>query len=332
MVAAPIHPAVSWVLAAAAAAGPADREAPGVLAEAEPFGGSPAVRIGGDDEPLREDDFRMERSPQVEVVFGDGDDLRAHLARFETLATAMERTRTSFSAQVQLGLAAVTEAGRGCPTEALAPAYYEASERLREFRALGAELELHGEVLEGLVRAGDHGAATPDPRTRAEEAAAVRRALNRDHAEMRQSFESTLGAEAQRRGCDLARLEREGLASGEGRAAEGASAASRVPPRSRARQHRRGADEAETPPGSRPATFFVDNRACDRAIAVVVEGELLGEAAARAVAAFQTPSGRRSICLLPEGGDTTCGDAGTVRTAYIHDGWSTRLRCGDEDD
>jgi hypothetical protein len=36
--------------------------------------------------------------------------------------------------------------------------------------------------------------------------------------------------------------------------------------------------------------------------------------------------GERSLCLLPPG-SAQCGDRGTVRQVYLHDGWSVTMHC-----
>ena len=118
------------------------------------------------------------------------------------------------------------------------------------------------------------------------------------------------------------------------------------------------ADEGESAANTAPVTFFVDNQSCPVEFELVVSGETLGVVPAEQRVAFQAPAGRRSLCLLALGGDEIsngdtsdagsqgdaapptasaspaistprprCGDPGTLRSAYIHDGWALVTHC-----
>lgn len=76
-----------------------------------------------------------------------------------------------------------------------------------------------------------------------------------------------------------------------------------------------------------PVTFFIDNGNCDGPMTIHVDGALLGEVSAGAKAAFQSLSGRHTLCLIPEGSQARCGDTGSIRSAYVYDGWSVTMHC-----
>jgi hypothetical protein len=75
------------------------------------------------------------------------------------------------------------------------------------------------------------------------------------------------------------------------------------------------------------ATFFVDNGQCETTLRVILDGVFLGEVDAGTKAAFQALAGQHSLCLLGADAPVECGDTGTIRTAYIHNGWSIGLHC-----
>ena len=83
------------------------------------------------------------------------------------------------------------------------------------------------------------------------------------------------------------------------------------------------------PPPTEPAaaTFYIDNRECRDPVAVHVDGRWLGEVPAGQRTALQARVGRRTLCLLPQPSSTTCGDRGTGREVYLHEGWSVLMHC-----
>lgn len=325
-----VEAAARWMITAALAAVFGDRDPSSWLGAHAPFGGAPAIALETGEGPELEDGFMMERGPALEVVFGGADSLRGHVDRFYELHGAMEALRDSFSEDVQAALAAVTRADPPCPTEAIAPAYYRAHAARESFAALGRELELQSELIERLRAHGEDAAVTPEVRRRAAGASPRYAALLAEYREMEASLDDSVTPEASRLGCAIDELLREGERLSGGRpggiAPEARAPASYAPAR---RPWRGPGEEAIGTEGS-PVTFFVDNRKCEQPVELYVRGELLGRAEGGARAAFQTLAGRQSLCLLPEDAGASCGEAGTVRAAYIYDGWQTTLRCGDE--
>ncbi|HET9623798.1 MAG TPA: hypothetical protein VFP84_20640, partial [Kofleriaceae bacterium] len=81
------------------------------------------------------------------------------------------------------------------------------------------------------------------------------------------------------------------------------------------------------PPRPRPrATFYVDNARCPDPVDVWVDGVQLGQVAPGRRSALVADGGERALCLLSPGA-AQCGDRGTVRRVYLHDGWSVTMHC-----
>jgi hypothetical protein len=165
----------------------------------------------------------------------------------------------------------------------------------------------------------DHGETSslgPALRQRVAAARAGYRAARADVREMRASLKNQLGRELTRRGC------REDLLK----------AAAAQPS-----LYRTAADDAVARPGvfvDRPpvappasATFYIDNRECPDPLGVYIDGVRLDDVPAGQRVALQARVGRRTLCLVPQPASVTCGDRGTVREVYMHDGWSALLHC-----
>jgi hypothetical protein len=278
--------------------------------------------------------FRVEGAPEVEVVFGDSEFYKRHVDRFGQLDRSMETARRSFSRNVQGAVAVLGKRRRGtCPVDAVARAYYEARRDAETYRALGAELETEQSLIRQLDELGETAALTPDYRWKVNQVAGRYREALVDLKEMRLAFQVQLGGELRHRGCDAAALLTRGAelvasqaapteaevaaATAEG---EGEDAGDALP--------KRPNEQVEQP--AVPATtitFYVDNRTCAAGQQVFLDGQLLGEVAAEARAAFQALAGRHSLCLIPGDSPARCGDPGTMRAAFLHDGWSVGLHC-----
>ena len=73
-------------------------------------------------------------------------------------------------------------------------------------------------------------------------------------------------------------------------------------------------------------TFFVDNTGCADAVDVWIDGLHIGSVAPGRRSALVADGGARTLCLLGPGA-AQCGDRGTVRQVYLHDGWSVTMHC-----
>jgi hypothetical protein len=275
--------------------------------------------------------FRVEGSPEVEAVFGDSEFYKRHVDRFRALDRSMEAARRSFSRSVQRAVAALGTRRRGqCPVDRVARSYYEARRDAETFRALGAELEAEQVLIGQLDGLGETAALTPDYRWKVNQVAGRYRQALVDLKEMRLAFQVQLGGELRHRGCDSGQL-----------LARGAElVASQSPPPEAedepgdegedGDQPKREPDDEEPSQPAVPATtitFYVDNRTCPDGQQVFLDGQLLGEVTGQARAAFQALAGRHSLCLIAADSAARCGDPGTMRAAFLHDGWSVRLHC-----
>jgi hypothetical protein len=74
------------------------------------------------------------------------------------------------------------------------------------------------------------------------------------------------------------------------------------------------------------STFFVDNTRCRDPVDVWIDGRQIGQVAPGRRSALVADGGERTLCLLGPGA-AQCGDRGTVRQVYLHDGWSVTMHC-----
>ncbi len=272
-------------------------------------------------------DFRYEGAPRLELPFGDHASFRAALERFATIEGTMTGLRVQFQAHVLAALIALGEgplkdpkvarkAPRQCPLVTVASRWDLAQRALDGFIRAGVTLEQAHRVIATYDDHGETMSLGPAWRQRVAAARAGYRAAQRDVREMRGSLKNQLGRELARRGC------REDLLA----------AAAAQPS-----LYRTAADDALAQPGTfvpRPppappaaATFYIDNRACRDPLGVYIDGTHLDDVPAGARVAMQARVGRRTLCLLPQPATITCGDRGTVREVYLHDGWSVLMHC-----
>lgn len=299
---------LSCGLALAAEAAPAPRE--------EPAGG-----------------FRMEGDPKLETVFGDAEQYKRYVDRFLVVHGEMQTTREDFSRSVQAvlaSLAAHQQAASGravkCPVDAIAVAYARAYHAGQTYHRLGKDLESNYVSIKELDGLGETSGLTPDYRWKVSRALKLYPQVLRDFREMKLAFQNQLGGELAYHGCDAQvlftkaeELERTGAA---------APAAPPEPPRPvEPAKKKKGQEPVAAPVPATTVTFFVDNSSCEGSLKVYLDGALLGEVASRAKAAFRSLVGRHDLCLIPASSPAQCGDAGTLRKTYIHDGWTITLRC-----
>jgi hypothetical protein len=271
--------------------------------------------------------FRMEGAAQVEVVFGDAQSYRRHVDRFYELSASMDERRGAFGRHVKAALGVLSERRRGpCPAEALAVHYYRAHTAGERYKELGAALEGEYQAITRLDGLGESAGLTPDYRWKVNRVERIYRAALVDYREMRASMTEQLGGELRHRRCRTDALLSRGERDARHAALADAPDAPAVPPVTRPVSRRPG-PARPAPIVASPVTFFVDNRGCTADLAVYVDGAAAGSVKAGAKAAFQSTAGRHSLCLLADGSGQSCGQKGTVRSAYIHDGWSVTMHC-----
>lgn len=266
--------------------------------------------------------FRMEGEAELEVVFGDIDRFKRHIDGFFDVHERMARARKLFSkhTQASLSLLASHPRGKRCPVEQLGPHFYRAHEEGEAYRALGSGLEREYVAIRRLDRFGDTDALTPDYRWRVNRTRALYARSLTDYKEMRLSFLDQLGAELAARGCQKTKL----LAAGK---TSPAAEPTEIAAPYRAPNRRRYKSDKINEASAIPATFFVDNKDCEKPMQVFVDGALIGEVGGNAKTAFQTTTGRHTLCLIESGSIKQCGEPGTVRSGYFHEGWSVALHC-----
>jgi hypothetical protein len=271
--------------------------------------------------------FRMEGDPKIDTVFGDAEAYKRYIDRFYTAYADMQRTREDFSRNVQAVLASLAadqpDRRVKCPVDAVALTYARAFRLGQLYHRLGKDLEANLISIRDLDGLGETAGLTPDYRWKVAKVFKLYPELLKDFREMKLAFQSQLSGEVRFHGCDAQTL----IAKGDELEKAG--------PPPTAPIARLGPTPAKKIDGEKPtppvtastATFFIDNSSCPTALRVYVDTSLLGEVGSSAKAAFQSAVGRHDLCLIPSTSPHHCGDPGTLRRTYIHDGWSITLRC-----
>ena len=99
------------------------------------------------------------------------------------------------------------------------------------------------------------------------------------------------------------------------------------PPRPRARRPSAAAARGRDDGGARQSGSTSTTRSAPQPTRVSVDGQSLGEVGARKKTSVRTHAGPREICALPVSDARSCGDPGTIRKAYLHEGWSLTVHC-----
>ena len=262
--------------------------------------------------------------PRLDLPFGDPEAVPAALARFATAQTGVAGARVRFEREVLAALLVLGEgpgkdliaartAPRTCPLVAVAPHVAAARAALAAFIDAGVALEDAHRVVAIADELGE--VETLGPVLRAKVAAARKdyRLAQADLRSMEAALTTQLGRELTRRGC---RDDLLAAAAADPEAYRGLV----IPPRVRV-----------APPPTVAvapiATFQLDNRGCPVEVSVHVDGAWIGSVQAGERASLQAAVGRHTLCLLPEPATARCGDRGTVRTVFLHDGFSTVMRC-----
>ena len=270
----------------------------------------------------------LQFSPEVVRPWGDAEALTAALDRYASASTAMAAVRVSYQSRFLLLLAALGKGpyaphagakGRGvparsrvCPVARVAPLWHAAQTELRRYERLGIDLEAAYRYVVRHDEAGTSAGLLPNARAQV--------------ATIRKSFRTTLG--------DVAELRAQWVRGAipelrlAGCSDKLLAAAVADPERYRVIQD----DRADPIPPQQPprprarATFYVDNERCPDPVQVWIDGTHLGEVAPGRRSALVADAGERTLCLIYQGG-AQCGDRGTLRRVYLHDGWTTTIHC-----
>jgi hypothetical protein len=273
--------------------------------------------------------FRMEGDPKIETVFGDTAQFKRYVDRFFVLHAEMQRAHEDFSRNVQaviasLGAHRAAGGGRRCPVDAVALGYGRAFRQGQTFHKLGKEIEANYVSIQQLDRLGETTGLTPDYRWKVSRALKLYAGILVDFREMKLAFQNQLSSELAYQGCDPQVL----IAKGDELEKAGAPPTPEILHEpDKKKPLKKGQKDPGPPITASAATFFVDNSSCKTSLRVYLDGALLGEVGSTAKAAFRSLVGRHDMCLIPSTSQQQCGDPGTLRRTYIHDGWSITLRC-----
>jgi tetratricopeptide (TPR) repeat protein len=269
----------------------------------------------------------VEGAPTPDIPFGDIVAFEASIDGFLAADASMLGVRKALDDQVLTALVRMGEGPgkdlskaarkkprpRVCPVVQVARPFVAARKLERELYRRGLVLEETYRKVALLDALGEDAGLTPDYRRKIAE---VRRAWKRALVgvrEVKSQMQVGLGRELKARRCKDAVL----IAAAAHPELYGKPEEPKVviPP------------TPAGPPRARPsATVYVDNRECTQPLEVWIDGEEVGSAPAGTRAGFEAASGQRTLCLL-QPGDAACGDRGTVRQAYLYDGWSTLVHC-----
>jgi len=262
--------------------------------------------------------------PMLVRPWGDTEDLAAELAEYARLGEAMANARGAYQKQIIAMLGAV---GKGpmapakpkdapritsCPVDVVAPAWAAAAKAHATYERLGSDLEAS---FKRIVRADELGLTAgllPNARLAVATAKHSFRLALADAGELRAELGRGVTPELRTVGCSE-RLLAAALADPQRYHVIEEDKPDVIPPR--------------TAPRAKPrTTFFVDNSGCHDPVTVWIDGKQLGEVAPGRRSALVADGGERSLCLINPGGEQ-CGDRGTVRQIYLHDGWSVVMHC-----
>lgn len=263
----------------------------------------------------------LQFTPELMRPWGDADALAGVLDHYAATAQAIAEARASYQRQLLVLLGALhrgpyapgrREQVRRCPVARLAAGWAAAQRELAGIERLGVELEATWRFIARHDEAGATASLLPTARTQVAGARRTYRLALADLAELRAEWVRSLGPELRAAGCSARLL----------------AAAVADPARYRLVEE----DRPETIPVTQPprprarATFYVDNSRCIDPVDVWVDGAQVGQVAPGQRSALVADAGERILCLLAPGA-AQCGDRGTVRQVYLHDGWSVAMHC-----
>lgn len=263
----------------------------------------------------------LDWKPELVRPWGDGDALQGALDSYEVIAATMGTVRVEYQAHLLgllgtlgLGPEAKVKAGtvKSCPVGKLAPSWAAAQSALERYDRLGDELEVQYRFIMRHDELGLTAGLLPNGRTEVAAAKKSFRTTLADAGELRAEWSRGLVPELRVVGCTDRLL----------------AAAVADPMRYRVIEEDKPEQiPTHAPPRARPrSTFFVDNSRCPDPIDVWIDGAQIGQVAPGRRSALVADGGERSLCLLGPGA-AQCGDRGTVRQVYLHDGWSVTIYC-----
>ena len=213
-----------------------------------------------------------------------------------------------------LGPSAKVKAGtvKTCPLTQVAKPWDAAQKALQKYAQLGLDLETTYRFIARHDEVGMTASLLPNARTQVAGARKSYRTALADMGELRSEWSRGLAPELRVVGCTDKLLQ----------------AALKDPLRYRVITDDKPEPTAnKQPPRPKPrTTFFIDNTRCADPVDVWIDGAHIGQVAPGRRSALVADGGERTLCLMLPGG-AQCGDRGTVRQVYLHDGWSSTMYC-----
>ena len=274
--------------------------------------------------------FTSYGEPMFEDVFPDTDGVRRWVDQLGAVHERMDGLRVDFSKAVQQVLGELNRrpAPKGAKRCAELTAPFGRAQALgQRYLTQGRDLSRVYEMLTRLDEMGETIGLTPDYRAKVKRVREVYRGLRNDYREMKYSYYEQLIPELKHAGCDPDALLAT-AAKGGATASQAAATAPAVSPATTLPRAIPKKPPAEPP--ARPATmitYHVDNTSCAAPARVVLDGNPVGVVDAHTRRGFRTRSGPHQLCLLHEGSPQSCGQPGTLRRGYLHDGWTIQLKC-----
>lgn len=263
----------------------------------------------------------LDFKPELVRPWGDGDALQEAIDQYGRIAAEMTTVRGEYQNQFLALLGALGKGPkarikpgslRACPAGQIAPGWDAAQKALARYTRLGLELELAYRFIAKHDELAMTAGLLPNARTAVAAAKKSYKLALADVGELRAEWTRGLAPELRAVNCSDKLL----------------AAAVRDPLRYKVIVE----DKPEVlpekqPPRAKPrATFYVDNTRCADPVDVWIDGSHIGQVSPGRRSALVADGGERTLCLLTPGG-AQCGDRGTVRQVYLHDGWSTTLYC-----
>lgn len=261
----------------------------------------------------------LDWKPALVRPWGDTEALTAELASYAALGEAMSHARATYQNEILTMLGA---AGKGplahgklpasCPVGEVAPAWAGAQKARATYERLGSDLEASFKRIMRHDELGLTAGLLPNARLAVAAAKHSFRLQLADAGELRAELGRGITPELRAIGCSQ-KLIAAAIADPNRFHVIEEDKPDKIPKQTAARAKPR-------------TTFFVDNTGCPDPVTVWIDGKQLGEVAPGRRSALVADGGERSLCLLGPGA-AQCGDRGTVRQIYLHDGWSVTMRC-----
>jgi len=230
------------------------------------------------------------------------------------LRTEMSEARLKFrdaanDAALELTLRGKLACGAAASSAALAD---ESGQRYRE---LGAELQTTAILFSLAVGRGETAALTPDENEELNRLVTDQKDSITDLGEMRSQYDRTLLPLLKQYRCPAAVA-----AADIGRVRQRNNERPVMLPEVKPPQYLMPITPQIAPDRARSVVFTIDNTAGKRDYLLYVDNIVLGKVPAGRTQNFISSVGRHMFCLLPP--EQVCGDPGTLRQAYLHDGWT----------